>query len=154
MAEKQKIGIFGVGMVGGALKRYFEKREEYEIYSYDKKGLGSIEELNKADFIYVCLPTPYIPGKGCDTSLVEEGISHLSGEKVIIIKSTVIPGTTDMLQKKFPQHKFLFNPEFLTEDTADQDMGFPDRQIVGYTEKSYSIFKSTSPSSIRGYSFS
>lgn len=141
MSEKQKIGILGVGMVGGALKRYFEKSGEYQLFLYDKKGLGSLDELNKADFIYVCLPTPYIPGKGCDISIIEDGIKQLSGEKVVIIKSTVVPGTTDDFQEKFPQHKFLFNPEFLTEVTADQDTACPDRQIVGHTKQSFSVAK-------------
>jgi len=139
--KSKKIGIFGVGMVGGALKRYFEKQEEFQLFLYDKKGLGSLDEINQANFIYICLPTPYIPGKGCDTSLVESGISQLTGEKVVIVKSTVIPGTTEALQKKFPQHQLLFNPEFLTEVTADEDMCCPDRQIVGYTEKSYNVAK-------------
>lgn len=136
-----RIGIFGVGMVGGALKRYFEKSGKYQLYLYDKKSLGSIDELNKADFIYVCLPTPYIEGKGCDTSLIENGIKQLTGEKIVIIKSTVVPGTTEVFQEKFPQHKFLFNPEFLTEVTADEDMQNPDRQIVGYTKQSYNVAK-------------
>jgi len=142
MAEKKyKIGICGIGMVGGALKRYFEKKENYQLFLYDNKGVGSLNELNKADFIYICLPTPYKDGVGCDTSIIEEVIRQIEGEKVIIIKSTVIPGITDALQKKYPQHKFLCNPEFLTEVTADQDMNYPDRQIVGYTEKSYTVAK-------------
>lgn len=135
----KKIGIFGVGMVGGTLKRYFEKEKDFQLFLYDKNGVGSLEELNKADFIYVCLPTPYVPGKGCDTSIVEAGVSQISGEKVVIIKSTVVPGTTEMLQKKFPQHKFLFNPEFLTEAACDKDMCFPDKQVVGHTKESYSM---------------
>ncbi|MDP3990916.1 MAG: hypothetical protein Q8P63_01330, partial [Candidatus Nealsonbacteria bacterium] len=61
------------------------------------------------------------------------------GEKTIVIKSTVMPGTTEMFQQKYPQHKVLMNPEFLTEETADQDMAYPDRQIVGYTEKSQTV---------------
>ena len=142
MSKKYKVGIYGNGgMVGGALRRYFEKKSNYELYGYDKKGLGSIEELNKADFIYVCLPTPYIPGVGCDTSIIENALKEIKGNKVIIIKSTIIPGTTQKFQDKFPQHKFLFNPEFLTEETADQDMSFPDRQIIGYTKESYTISK-------------
>lgn len=139
MEQKYKIGILGVGMVGGALKKYFEKTGTAEIFLYDKKGLGLMEDINKADFVYVCLPTPYVPSKGCDTSIIEEALSQIEGEKVIIIKSTVIPGTTEILQNKFPQHRFLFNPEFLTEETADGDMCYPDRQIIGYTEKSFTI---------------
>jgi UDPglucose 6-dehydrogenase len=82
-----------------------------------------------------------VPQKGCDTSIIEDGINQLSGEKVVIIKSTVIPGTTERLQKKFSQHKIIFNPEFLTEETTDGDMAYPDKQIVGYTQKSYNVAK-------------
>ena len=46
------------------------------------------------------------------------------------------PGTTERLQKRFPQHKFLFNPEFLTESQAWEDFLKPVRQIVGYTDRS------------------
>jgi len=140
-SQKLKIGIYGVGVTGGALKKYFESKSNVQLFLYDKKLLGSLEEVNRAEFIYICLPTPYVPGKGCDTSIVEEGIRQLSGKKVIIIKSTVIPGTTDRLQKKYSQHRFLFNPEFLTEATAEYDMFNPDRQIVGYTKRSYNLAK-------------
>ena len=136
-----KIGIIGVGMVGGAIQHYFEKKEGIEIFLYDKgKNLGSSEEVNKAEVIFICVPTPYLKdGKGFDLSCVEETFGMLQGEKVVVIKSTVMIGTTEMLQKKYPQHKILMNPEFLTEETADQDMSYPDRQIVGYTEKSQNV---------------
>jgi len=52
-----------------------------------------------------------------------------------------LPGTTSKLQLSFPDLKILFNPEFLTEVTADQDMEFPDRQILGYTKESYNVSK-------------
>jgi len=139
--KKYKIGICGVGMVGKALQRYFEKKDNYQLFLYDKKGIGSFDEVNQADFIYICVPTPYKKDLGCDLSFIEEAVSQIKGEKIIILKSTIIPGTTDNLQQKYPQHKFLFNPEFLTEVTADQDMNYPDRQIVGYTEKSYTVAK-------------
>lgn len=137
--EKKKIGIVGVGMVGGALKKYFESTGKYDVLAYDKKGIGSLDQVSQADFIYLCVPTPYVPSKGCDTSLVEDTVRQIRGDKVFIVKSTVIPGTTDKLQAEFPNHKFLFNPEFLTEVTADADMSFPDRQIIGYTKESYSV---------------
>jgi nucleotide sugar dehydrogenase len=44
-------------------------------------------------------------------------------------------------KEKYPEHRFLFNPEFLTEITAEQDMNYPDRQIIGYTQDSYTIAK-------------
>ena len=140
MDIKRKCGIAGSsGMVGGSIQRYFEKKDNYQLFLYDKgKGVGSPFVLNEADFIYVCVPTPFEDGK-CDTSIVEEVIGGLKGEKVVIIKSTIIPGTTERLQKKYPQHKILFSPEFLTEETADQDMEYPDRQIIGYTDKSFDV---------------
>jgi len=136
-----KVGVVGVGMVGGAMQRYLEKKQGLELFLYDKgKGLGSHDEINKAEIVFVCVPTPYLKdGKGFDLSFVEETLSWLNGEKVVVIKSTVLPGTTEMLQQKYPNFKLLMNPEFLTEETADQDMLYPDRQIVGYTEKSFTV---------------
>lgn len=126
-------------MVGGALKGYFEK-EEIRPLLYDKgKNLGSLEEVNQADIIFICVPTPFVEEKGFDLSFVEKACQNIKGEKVVVIKSTVLPGTTEKLQKEYPQHKFLFNPEFLTEATADKDMSYPDRQIVGYTKESYNL---------------
>ena len=126
-----KIGICGIGMVGGAIKGYFEKKSNYQLFLYDKgKDIGSPAVLDKADFIYVCVPTQFENGK-CNTDIVEEVIDGLSDNKVVIIKSTVVPGTTEKLQEKYPNHKILFVPEFLTEETTDQDMSYPDRQIIG-----------------------
>ena len=137
--KKYKIGIIGVGMVGGALQRYFAKKSNYQIYLYDKfKGIGSIEDINKADVVYICVPTPSKQNGTCDISVVDEAIGYLKGSKVVVIKSTIVPGTTERLQDKYQRHKILFNPEFLTELTADQDTEYPDRQIMGYTNKSFS----------------
>jgi UDPglucose 6-dehydrogenase len=129
----RKNGIAGIGMVGTALKNWFQK-QDCELYLYDKyKKIGSIEELNKADYIYLCVPTPTTKD-GCDISALDEVLSQLEGEKAVIIKSTVVPGTTDKLQFKYPQHTLLFSPEFLTVETPDKDMENPDRNVVGYTE--------------------
>ena len=49
--------------------------------------------------------------------------------------------STEKLQKKYSQHKFLFNPEFLTEATAREDTNYPARQILGYTEQSRDMAK-------------
>lgn len=138
--KELKIGIMGVGMVGGALKKYFEK-EGIKPFLYDNgKNLGFLEELNQADIIFLCLPTPYNKDKGgFDLSYIEEACQNIDEEKIIVIKSTVVPGTTEKLQRKYSQHRFLFNPEFLTEASADQDMNYPDRQIIGYTKESYNL---------------
>jgi len=134
-----KIGIMGVGMVGGALKRYFEKEGRKPLLYDNGKNLGSVEEVNQADAIFICVPTPFDKEKGFDLSFVEDAVSKIENEKIVVIKSTVLPGTTDGFQQKYPQHKFLFNPEFLVEAKADEGMQNPDRQIVGYTPKSQDV---------------
>lgn len=124
-------------MVGGALKEYFESVKKITPFIYDKgKNLGSIKEVDQADIIFICVPTPFTEKEGFDLSYVKEACRYISGEKIVIIKSTVLPGTTQKLQAEFPVHKFLFNPEFLTEATAQENMDYPERQIIGYTEKS------------------
>ena len=134
--KSYKVGIVGVGVAGGAIKDYFEKRTSLRLFLYDKfKSLGSPVEVNKADIVFICVPTPTKKDKGFDSSIVEEAVSRLDSGKVVVIKSTVLPGTTERLQEEYPQQTFLANPEFLTELTADQDMNYPDRQLIGYTKK-------------------
>jgi UDPglucose 6-dehydrogenase len=128
----KKIGIIGVGVVGGAVANVIPSALEYDKY----KKIGSIEEINQADIIFICVNTPYIPGKGCDVSAVDDAISSVAGSKILVIKSTVIPGTTDKMQEKYPQHSIMFNPEFLRQAYAHDDMKNPGEQIIGYTEKS------------------
>lgn len=135
-----KIAIMGAGMVGGALARYFSQHKGIKPILYDPpKGLGDKEELNKANIVFICVPTPYREEIGFDTVYLDEAFAALINPKTIIIKSTVEPGTTDVYQAKYPQHKILFNPEFLTEATADYDTLHPNRQIIGYTDKSRSV---------------
>ena len=134
--SEYKIGIAGYGMVGSAVHSYFKKSVIYDKY----KKLGSADELSLSDIIFICVPTPYDKRRGGFVlEEVEDVFQILIGEKIVVIKSTVLPGTTDSLQKKYPQHKVLFNPEFLTESTAKEDFNFPDKQIVGFTEKSKDI---------------
>ncbi|MBI4992221.1 MAG: UDP-glucose/GDP-mannose dehydrogenase family protein [Candidatus Harrisonbacteria bacterium] len=146
MNNTLKIGIAGVGWVGAQLKKYFEEVRDFKVGEnlllYDilpEKCAGNIED---ADVIFVTLPTPRSRNDGsCNISIVTSAIAKLDelskdSSKIIVIKSTVPPGTTEDFQKKYPRHKFLFNPEFLTESRAWEDMMRPDRQIIGYTEHS------------------
>jgi UDPglucose 6-dehydrogenase len=131
------IAVMGVGWVGGALARYFDDRGFAPRRFDPPKGMGTAADLAAADTVFICLPTPYDEAAGgFDLSYVEAGVAAIPGSKTVVLKSTVLPGTTDALQKQFPQHRFLFNPEFLRQATADADMRGPDRQIVGVTDAS------------------
>jgi UDPglucose 6-dehydrogenase len=122
----------GVGVVGGAVRNYLELSGVEPLLYDPEKGLGSLRQINEADLVYVCVPTPYVAGRGFDDSAVAEAIGHLRGGKTVVIKSTVLPGTTEKFQRLFPEQNVLFNPEFLREASANEDFLTPDRQIVGY----------------------
>lgn len=143
------VGIMGLGMVGGAMFRYFEKHRGFvsgeSLFGFDpvKDGFTDMAPLQKVEVVFVAVPTPYLTGEdgriGFDLSYVRKAISSLEGSKIVVIKSTVLPGATDQLQAEFPAHKLLFNPEFLTEVSADQDMNYPDRQLIGTTDASFNV---------------
>lgn len=139
--ERLKIGIIGVGMVGTPLKRYFEELRGYRrgedlfLYDIDPKK-GYFDDVNKADVIFISVPTPRSPDGSAHLSAVDSAFQMVTGGKIVVVKSTVPPGTTEAFQKKYPQHKVLFNPEFLTERHAWEDFIKPDRQIVGFTAAS------------------
>jgi len=125
--------IVGFGVVGQALAEVLSKPIIYD----PPKKMGSLKKLNNAEVIFICVPTAY--KNKCDISLVDKSISILTGNKIVVIKSTVVPGTTEKMQKKYPQHKILFNPEFLTANNSKKDMKKPDRQIVGYVNDEYEL---------------
>ena len=137
--KRMKIGIIGVGILGGVIKKYYEDNG-YEVFCYDKfKNIGSVKEVNRANIIFICVPTPRQADNSCDISIVDKAISYITGSKIVVIKSTVPPLTTDNLQSKYFKHRLLFNPEFLTEKRAYIDFRSPKIQLVGYTKRSEPI---------------
>lgn len=144
MANKKiRIGIVGIGMVGEPIRKWFEELNGYkrgrDLFCYDidlKKGYT--DDVNKADVVFVSVPTPANHDGSCNTSIVESAVAGINDNKIVIVKSTVPPGTVEKLQKKYPKKRLIFNPEFLTESQAWNDFVSPDRQIVGHTAKSVS----------------
>lgn len=137
-----KLGIIGYGIVGQALAYGFSQPEiknKYEIKYYDKyKETASLEEVVAgSEFIFICLPTPMKEDEsGIDLSIIEDSIAQISKytngtDKIIVIKSTVVPGTTATLEKKYPKSNFAMNPEFLTEANYLEDFVNADRTVVG-----------------------
>lgn len=113
---KFKVAIIGYGVVGQAMHRLFPN-----ALIYDKKKLpgkrkkASYREINRADVAFVCVPTPTKKDGRCDTSIVESVVAKLK-TPLIIIRSTIIPGTTDYLKKKYKK-RIVFCPEYLGETT-------------------------------------
>src|SRR3989344_5080671 len=141
MNSKLKVGIIGLGMVGEPIRKWFEELNGYkrgrDLFCYDADPKKSFkDDVNKADVVFVSVPTPPNPDGSCNTSIVESFVSQIKDGKIVIIKSTVEPGTVQRLQDKYPKKRFIFNPEFLTESQSWEDFISPDRQIVSTTSKS------------------
>ena len=128
-------------MVGEPIRRWFEENLGYKrgknLFCYDvdpKKNY--IDNVNKADIIFVAVPTPSNPDGSCNASIVESALNTIQDGKIVVIKSTVVPGTVERFQKKHKKKRLIFNPEFLTEAQSWIDFVSPDRQIVAPTSKS------------------
>lgn len=122
-----RIGIIGYGMVGQAVGAWFRQAAKYSPHRYPK-GMPAV---NAADIIFLCVPTPYSPRTGYDLRPLQAAIKKITGRKIVVLKSTVLPGTTAALQQRYPQHTWLFHPEFLRDKTHIKDFLNADRQIVG-----------------------
>ena len=117
-----KIAIVGHGFVGKATESGF--KDSVEKLIIDKKYDSDISELSsfKADFIFVCVPTPMNDDQTQDSSIVEEvmqEITKYSAESIIILKSTILPNVLEELSNT--NKKLIYNPEFLREKRADED---------------------------------
>lgn len=124
--------IIGWGVVGKAtgyalgINNWLDKDTQYCKYDF-----------NKVEYYIICVPTPTIKGKQ-DISTIEEWLEKIKEdpnkeEKTVIIRSTILPGTTEKLEKKYGL-KIAFVPEFLTEATALEDAKNPEFLVVGANE--------------------
>jgi len=132
------IGIIGQGFVGTAihegLKRGFNI-ETYDKFLPDRSTCNSIREVcEKTEIVFACLPTPMRKDGSCDLSILESvvlEIDLLKMQNIIVIKSTVPPGTTARFNEECKNTQVVFNPEFLTEANFIEDFKNQNRIIIG-----------------------
>ena len=154
--KKVSIGIIGKGFVGTAVAHGFSHQTGYgadiRIYDIDPfKMVNSLEDtVNNSDFIFLSVPTPADKDGFNDLSILESALNDIDSvctndNNIILIRSTIVPGTTRKLQKKFPNLRFVFNPEFLTERSATFDFINQTRVILGgkleYTSKVKKLYQ-------------
>tara|TARA_B100001094_G_C18052149_1_gene730575 strand:- start:160 stop:1041 length:882 start_codon:yes stop_codon:yes gene_type:complete len=156
MKIEQKIGVIGNGFVGGAVKFGFSPNVgcDAEVKVYDKnpeKSTHTLEEtVNESDFIFLSVPTPANKDGSINLDILDGALNDIDKihtrkkTNAILIRSTVIPGTTWSLQTKYPQLNLLFNPEFLTERSANFDFINQSRFIIGNNGKMGSLMQSES----------
>lgn len=107
-----KIGIVGYGYVGKGMEKLFGEQVA-SIYDPAYQYMKSTKGVNECDLAVVCVPTPSKEDGSCDTSLVEQTVEWLQ-TPLILIKSTITPGTTDRLIKKYGK-QIAFSPEYMGE---------------------------------------
>lgn len=125
------IGIIGNGVVGQAAKNFYKDARIYDKF----KPLDAWAEVIEQDILLLCLPTPFLQN-GIDLSSLDEIFKKLPEGKIVIIKSTAVPGTTDHFQIGRLDLRVFYIPEFLTEATSFEDFAKPDKSIIGFTPQS------------------
>jgi len=144
----ETIGVIGQGFVGTAIKEGMSKH--YNVFTYDKflkekSNVVNIKELaSRCPIIFVCVPTPMFATGECDTSTVEEIIKEIDSvgrNHIVVLKSTVPPGTTERLDKKSRNINIVFNPEFLTEANFIEDFKNQQRIIIGGERPASTVVK-------------
>ena len=135
-----KIAVIGHGFVGKAVSFAFTIPSN-TVQIIDPIYNSHISELDEGThFAFVCVPTPM----GCDGSIdadivkicVKEIIER-APNAIIVLKSTVTPEVVnDLASPEFAGHRLVYNPEFLTEKSAQEQFINPPFHILGGRELS------------------
>ncbi len=134
--------VVGVGVVGSALVQSFTLKGltpvSFDKFKCTRDNPGaepvSLESCVESDVMFLCLPTIIKDGPGYDKTAIYETCSFLEHKKyqgIIVLKSTVEPGTTVHLEHVFKGLKFVHNPEFLSADTAFEDFHTQKHVVLG-----------------------
>ena len=140
-----KIGIVGNGFVGSSVAFGFSPQTgcDAEVKIYDKDESKSTHTLydtiNDSDYIFLSVPTPSNQDGSISLDIIDKVFEDIDNaldykkdnQPVILLRSTVTPGTTKKIQCKYPKMGIVFNPEFLTERSAKFDFINQSRFIVG-----------------------
>jgi nucleotide sugar dehydrogenase len=136
------IGILGQGFVGSAIREGLKSHHNILTYDLDSSKCNSnlLDVTEKSEIIFVCVPTPMRKDGSCDTRILESAIddiyrvlqdSQRKDAPILVIKSTIPPGTTSKIDSKYDDMKILFSPEFLTEANSFEDFKNQNRIIIG-----------------------
>lgn len=126
-----KVGFIGQGYIGKNYADDFEARG-YEVvrYSLEEPFVNNKEKIAECDVVFIAVPTPTTVD-GFDASIVKSALQLVGEGKIAVIKSTIIPGTTEIVQHERSNVIILNSPEFLSEASAAYDAANPAQNIIG-----------------------
>ena len=132
---KPSVGFIGQGWIGKHYADDFEARGFAVVrYGLESEYAGNKDAISSCDIVFIAVPTPTTKD-GFDDSIVA-GVLPLVGKgKIAVLKSTMLPGTTEKMQKRFQDIVVLTSPEFLRESNAAHDAAHPERNIIGIPEE-------------------
>lgn len=129
--KNPKIGFIGQGFIGKNYANDFEARGYLVVrYSLEEPHINNKEKIADCDIVFIAV-SANTTFSGFDDSNIRSSLLLVGKGKVAVIKSTLLPGMTKILQKDYPSITILFSPEFLSEVTAAQDAAEPFSNIVG-----------------------
>ncbi|OIO08675.1 hypothetical protein CO115_02240 [Candidatus Falkowbacteria bacterium CG_4_9_14_3_um_filter_36_9] len=129
--KNKKIGFIGQGWIGKNYADDFETRGYSVVrYGLEEPHINNGDKIKECDIVFIAVPTPTTT-KGFDDSILRSAIKKVGIKKTAVIKSTILPGTTEKIQEENPDIYVLHSPEFLTEATAAYDAAHPNRNIIG-----------------------
>lgn len=124
------VGIVGLGSVGSAVS--IGLQIHHDVVGYDIDGRGDWNEILRTKAVFICVPTDGLDSGELDTSIVRDVVSRLDHSNysgLVIVKSTLHPGTMDRLSGEYPGRRLVYMPEFLREKDAVDWFQNPDRLI-------------------------
>ena len=124
------IGIIGQGFVGNAVR--LGMQHVFDIKAYDKdvnkfRNVNGIEDVVlNTDIAFVCVPTPMMKTGECDLKILNTALTEIQNEVIaynkknyiVVVKSTIPPGTTDRLNKLYISTKVSTICTAMTASTA------------------------------------
>ena len=140
-----------VDLINAGTPPIFERGLEALLRKNIKGRLRATTDLHKAvhetQISMIAVGTPF-DGREIDLTFIKavsreigQSLRSKSGYHVVIVKSTVVPGTTDDVVRPILEEAsgkkagvdfgVGMNPEFLTEGEAVNDFLFPDRIVLG-----------------------
>lgn len=129
--SRLKIGFIGQGWIGKNYADNFEQRGfNITRYALEEPYCHNGEKVKECDIVFIAVPTPSTP-EGFNADILRKAIKAVGQGKIAVIKSTLFPGITEVIQQENPEIFVLHSPEFLTEATAAHDAANPNRNIVG-----------------------